>query len=160
MIEILQKYSFVEIVIFIVALAVSIKGVITFYDWAVSRLRTVFNKEHQEKTEADKIEKRFERNEKALAELKSEQDKISDALSSLMDRIELLVNSDKDDIKAFITREHHYFCYQKGWIDDYSLDCIEKRYEHYVKEKGNSFIEGFMEEIRELPKRPPNEEKE
>ena len=45
------------------------------------------------------------------------------------------MNSDKDAIKAFITREHHYFCYQKKWIDDYSLDCIEKRYEHYKEEE-------------------------
>jgi hypothetical protein len=38
------------------------------------------------------------------------------------------MKSDKDSIKAFITKEHHYFCYEKGWIDDYNLDCLEKRF--------------------------------
>ena len=71
--------------------------------------------------------------------------------------IETLIESDKDDIKAYITKEHHYFVYQKGWIDDYSLDCIERRYDHYVAEGGNSFIKGLMEEIRNLPKKESND---
>ena len=78
------------------------------------------------------------------------------ALVSLSKKVDILIQSDKDDIKAFITREHHYFCYQKGWIDDNSLDCIEKRYTHYQKEGGNSFIETLMEQIRELPKQELN----
>lgn len=67
----------------------------------------------------------------------------------------MLIDSDKDDIKSYITREHHYFCYQIGWIDDFSLDCLEKRYRHYADEGGNSFIEGFMDELRALPKQAP-----
>ena len=42
-----------------------------------------------------------------------------------------------------------------GWIDDFSLDCLERRYQHYADEGGNSFIEGFMEELRALPKQDP-----
>ena len=44
------------------------------------------------------------------------------------------------------------FCYEKRQIDDYSLDCLEKRYTHYVEEGGNSFIHDLMEDIRALPK--------
>ena len=68
----------------------------------------------------------------------------------------MLIESDRDDIKSFITREHHRFCYQVGWIDDFSLDCIEKRYKHYKNEGGNTFIDGFMEELRALPKSSPS----
>lgn len=57
----------------------------------------------------------------------------------------MLIDSDRDDIKSYITREHHYFCYQKGWIDDFSLDCCERRYKHYSDEGGNSFIGQFMD---------------
>jgi hypothetical protein len=45
---------------------------------------------------------------------------------------------------------------QKGYIDDYCLDCLEKKYKHYVKEGGNSFIESLMKEIRNLPRTPQN----
>jgi hypothetical protein len=69
----------------------------------------------------------------------------------------MLIESDKDDIKSFITKEHHYYVEQKKWIDKFSLDCIEKRYKHYKDEGGNSFIEDLMGELRKLPKQPPQE---
>ena len=71
-----------------------------------------------------------------------------------MDKLNLLLDSDRDAIKAHIVEKHHYFCYTKKYIDDYSLDCLEKRYEHYVAENGNSYVEDLMEELRALPKRP------
>ena len=80
-------------------------------------------------------------------------------MEDLIKKIDMLIQSDKDDIKSFITREHHYFCYRVGWIDDFSLDCIEKRYKHYTDEGGNTFIGGFMEELRALPKSDPAENK-
>ena len=66
----------------------------------------------------------------------------------------MLIESDKDDIKAWLTQQHHYFCFQKGYIDDYSLDCMEKRYKHYADEGGNSFVATLMSEVRALPKMP------
>ena len=88
---------------------------------------------------------------KALQENQQKTDCILQELSS---KINCLILSDRDDIKSYITRQHHYFCYTKKYIDDYSLDCLEKRYEHYVAENGNSYVEDLMEELRALPKRP------
>ena len=44
-----------------------------------------------------------------LKENQKETDKI---LKDLSDKIDMLIDSDKDAIKAYITREHHFFCYQ------------------------------------------------
>ena len=82
----------------------------------------------------------------------------NETLRILTDKINLLIDSDKDSIKSFITDRHHHFCYDKKWIDDYSLDCIEKRYKHYTDEGGNSFIHDLMKELRALPKQPPHNE--
>ena len=84
---------------------------------------------------------------------------IKQAVDEIKQEVDILKNSDKDDIKAFITREHHYFCYQKGWIDDFSMDCIEKRYTHYIEEDGNSFVLDLMTELRALPKQEPKRDK-
>ena len=67
----------------------------------------------------------------------------------------MLIDSDKDAIKSYITQKHHFFCYEQGWIDDFSLDCIERRYQHYKEEGGNTFIDGFMGQLRQLPKGSP-----
>ena len=65
----------------------------------------------------------------------------------------MVIDSDKDAIKAYITEKHHYFT-EKGWIDYQSLDVLEKRFKHYTDEGGNSFIEDLMEDIRKLPNQP------
>jgi len=87
------------------------------------------------------------------------QKKVLDTLESHNEQIDkmskaitILINSDKDDIKAWITEKHHYFCYELGYIDDYNFQCIEARYQHYKEEDGNTFIDSFMEDIRNLPK--------
>lgn len=149
MIELLTQFSIVDIITIVTILAVSVKGFIAFWDWAVDRLRKIFHKESEEKIEKDKFQKHLQEN---YTNLKS----VVENQKRLENQIKLLIDSDKDDIKSFLTKEHHYFCYQKGWIDDYSLECCERRYEHYAREGGNSFIEGFMNDLRSLPKQPPS----
>lgn len=166
MVELLTTYDLSEILIFIVLLAVAFKAVSSFIDWARDKRRKVTLKEMQPDELAKQITQETSDREKQIQELKIQKEKegaelrqqivgIAAQVSSLTDKINLLVESDKDDIKAFITREYHYFCEQKGWIDDYSMDCIERRYNHYVEEKGNSFVKELMEHLRALPRKPP-----
>ena len=153
MLDLLSTFSIVEILIFIVLLAIAFKKVSDFIDWAHGKLAAKFKKDQTKNKEKEEINTRLDNLETSVS-------KITDSVDKMTDKIDLLVASDKDDIKGYITREHHYFCYQKQWIDDYSLECIERRYNHYKEEGGNSFIKGFMEEIRALPKTPPVENKQ
>ena len=137
---------------FLIIVALAIKGVIDFFDWVKNKNRGAYTKE---KTNEDERKTTKER----ITKLEESVEKVTDSVNKIGDKVDLLVASDKDAIKAFITREHHYFCYQKGWIDDYSLDCLEKRYTHYVEENGNSFIGELMAEVRKLPRRSPESDK-
>lgn len=148
----LEMYSVTEILIFVVVLALAIKEVISFFDWASERLNKIFDKENKQKTDKQEIELQLREDKEALKELKQHQKETWEAISAMSKKVDMLIDSDKDDIKSYLTREHHYFCYQQGWIDDYSLECCEKRFSHYQEEGGNSFIEGFMNELRQLPK--------
>ena len=121
--------------------SLSLKGCISFFDWVISRTKKAVHKSD----ESEQIKEALDSQDEEIKELRS-QIKENNKL------IHLLLESDKDAIKAYITRQHHYFCYQKGWIDDYSLDCIEQRYSHYQDEGGNSFISSLMTELRALPK--------
>lgn len=165
MTELLTTYSLSEILMFIVTLAVAFKGVSTFIDWVQEkRKKDVLKSMLPESLECELKQERDERKkqianieakrEKDTQELHQEIAAVAKQVSSLTGKIDILVESDKDDIKAFITREYHYFCEQKGWIDDYSMDCIEKRYNHYVEEKGNSFVGQLMTALRALPRKP------
>lgn len=157
MLQLLQQYSLSDILIFIVILAFAVKSVITFFDWSKERFQKVFNKEYNKMNQKEEIERRLDHGSQIMNELQSNQQAIEKAIQNLSNKINMLIESDRDDIKSFITREHHRFCYQIGWIDDFSLDCIEKRYKHYKNEGGNTFIDGFMEELRALPKSNPSQ---
>lgn len=155
MLELLQHYSIPEIFLFIVLLALAFKSLVSFFEWLEERLKKAFNIRFGKISEKEKINKRLKDGENFMTQLREHQKHNDEALQDLSKKIDTLVESDKDDIKAYITKEHHKFCYDKGWIDDFSLDCLEKRFKHYADEGGNSFICGFMQELRALPKRPP-----
>lgn len=149
MLDLLSTFSIVEILIFIVLLAIAFKKVSDFIDWAHGKFAAKFKKDQTKNKEKEEINARLDNLETSVS-------KITDSVDKMTDKIDLLVASDKDDIKGYITREHHFFCYRQKWIDDYSLDCLERRFEHYIEENGNSFIETLMNEIRSLPKQDPN----
>lgn len=172
--ELFTNYTVSEIILFLIALAAAVKGFFTFWDWAIDRLKRVFQKDFEEKDFDKKLLTQLEDIKNQMKNIRTghvedKQDIISQIQGinvqhakdkqELIDKMEetkktmsILLASDKDDIKSWITEKHHYFCYEKKVIDDYSLDCIEKRYQHYVDEGGNSYVATLMREIRALPK--------
>ena len=148
MLDLLSQYSLQNIVIFSISLAFAIKGCIDFYDWAKSRIRQPIDKENQKKKEEEDMLDKIRTHEEKINSIQLNQNEI-------LRIVNILIDSDRDDIKSWITEKHHYFCYERKWIDDYNLDCIEKRYHYYKLEGGNSFVADLMEEIRALPKVDP-----
>lgn len=157
MTALLQKFSLSDILTFTIFLALAIKSLISFFDWGYDRWKKIFNKEHSKLSQKQELERRLKHGSNIMDSLKENQERNNNYIRDLSAKIDMLIDSDKDDIKSYITREHHYFCYQKGWIDDFSLDCCERRYQHYSDEGGNSFIGRFMDQLRALPKQPPEE---
>ena len=102
----------------------------------------------------DRLEKILAENEKVSIEIrnqnKKEINKILEQLENQQKILNLLVESDKDDIKGWIIQQYHFFT-AKGSIDDFSRDTIEKRASHYFEEGGNSYIEDILAQIRQLP---------
>lgn len=72
-----------------------------------------------------------------------------DVLTELNEKIDLLLDSDKESIKGFITSEYHYWM-NLGYIDIYSLKVIDERFEKYKKEKGNTFVADMVSELHKL----------
>lgn len=150
MLELLSTFSIAQILLFIVLLAIAFKKVADFIDWVQDKIKKRDKKTITQQEEQQKRIDRFDQLEKNVVEM-------NEYMKDMGNKINILMDSDKDAIKAWITREHHYFCYQRKWIDDYSLDCLERRYSHYVEENGNSFISTLMDELRALPKKEPND---
>lgn len=73
-------------------------------------------------------------------------------LSDIRSDITLLMESDKENIKSFITNEYHYWMAEQE-IDIYSLAAIKERFDKYTKEKGNTFVAGMVHELELLPRK-------
>jgi hypothetical protein len=163
MLNLLETYYISEIFVFIVVLCIAIKEVVTFFDWANSRLKKEYDEGQEKEEEIEKVEqeivtmsKTFEEKEKVFTQKKEEImnnfGSLNDQIKELKEDVEMLIDSDRDCIKSYIVEKHYFFCYEQKWIDEYSLDCLEKRYAHYIQERGNSYVERLMLEIRALPK--------
>lgn len=150
--EILTQYSITEILVFLFVLIASIKTTLNSMEYLWERISKIFKKQQKDIEQQEDFTKHVQESEKQIKELYDLHTKTEENLNRIIDSIQLLINSDKDDIKAWVTEKHHYYCYEKKHIDDYSLDCIEKRYTHYRNEGGNSFVEDLMKDIRRLPK--------
>lgn len=158
MVELLTRFSLTEVLIAITLFAIAVKGVVSFYDWALDRLKKAYHiRQMPQQLHEDSIS-RIESNRQEFEEIKrfqgslaERQDKIEEHLDGFEKKIDLLIESDKDDIKSYITEKYDLFVKEKGKIDKYNLDCIERRYEHYKEENGNSFVADLVKEIRRLP---------
>ena len=70
----------------------------------------------------------------------------NEILASIKDDVALLLESDRESIKSYITSEYHKWM-NLGYIDMYSLKALDEQFDKYRKEDGNTFVEGMMHEI-------------
>ena len=157
MLELLGTYSLTQIVTFIVLLAIAVKEGITLVIWFKDFFKKKFNDDMKNTVATKERNEQICKIKEDMQTLIDSQEKIFKEIESFKQQLEMIIESDKDDIKSWITEKHHFYCFEKKWIDDYSMDCIEKRYGHYKDEGGNSFIEELMNELRSLPKTPPQQ---
>ena len=157
MLELLGTYSLTQIVTFIILLAIAVKEGITLVIWFKDFFKKKFNDDMKNTVATKERNEQICKIKEDMQTLIDSQEKIFKEIESFKQQLEMIIESDKDDIKSWITEKHHFYCFEKKWIDDYSMDCIEKRYGHYKDEGGNSFIEELINELRSLPKIPPQQ---
>lgn len=167
MIELLSTLTFSQILIYAVLFAVAAKEFYSMKDFFKKRTDDKYEEENKERKQIEQILLSIQNLEMAIEGLNTENikfhEKIEDVTEYLQgmekdfrDTLRLLLESDRDAIKSFLVKEHHHFIAKK-WIDDFSLDTVEKRYGHYKAEGGNSYIGELMLDLRKLPNVPPSE---
>lgn len=113
----------------------------------LAKMQSQMQREADLRDEFKKIHDRFDTLENVTSEALSR-------LAAVEERAKDLTESDKNDIRAWIVEQYHKFYVHQGWIDAFSADTIDKRYEDYKKEGGNSYIEQLMDRLHTLPMDP------
>ena len=109
----------------------------------------------------DMLDTRVTGNEKNVRKLRNEvmdykqtTDKILETIHEIDNKIEVLIDSDKETIRTFIMTEYNKWVGEKKEIDLLSLQNIERLYKKYLEEldeDGDEFIEKLIKELRNLP---------
>ena len=109
-------------------------------------------KEIDIQNEFAKIHERFDQIDARL-------DEFEKRLGDSENQLKGLVESDMHDIKGWIVAQYHKFYGEQGWIDAFSAETIEKRYEDYKREGGNSYIDNLIHQLRSLSMDPTDSKK-
>lgn len=153
--ELLTRYGATDVLIFCTVLAAAVKGLITFWDWLWGRIRQVTDRDYKARNERKALEEKVGSLEAFYAEREKVDSRFAEVdatFEKINKQIDTLIRSDREQIKAYITGKYHEFM-EKGYVDDYSMQCLEEQYAIYVEEDGNSFIGTMMRELRGLPRK-------
>ena len=160
MLELLKAYSVEQILIFCVMLLFAIKSAVDLAEWMYEKYTKKFNKDYSVLEKEEDTEEKYNELKNQLDTLMSEFHGFSQRMENKMENIDSqliqLAQSDMHDIKSWMVEKHHQLI-EAGWVDDFTMDTIEKRFDDYKKENGNSYVEGLVNEIRALPHHPPKD---
>ena len=107
-------------------------------------VRTMVNDIKRESKREDQILQQQMRNDETVIE------KVSSQMNIINTNIGLLIESDKESIRALITNMY-YDSIALGYIPMYKLETVETLFGKYLKENGNTFVGQMVKELRELP---------
>lgn len=165
MIELLSTLTLTQALIYLTLIAIAAKEILTIKDFFKKRVDNKYDNENNKEKQVENILTEIKSLKEEIHKQEIEYEQLNINIKDLATYwtekeeehqkvLRLLIRSDMDAIKSFIVKEHHHFIEQK-WIDDFSLDTIEKRYTHYKEEGGNSYVRDLIKDLRELPNMPP-----
>ena len=135
MLNLFNQYSLEEIIIFVILLLFALKELFQLKDFFSGRMQLAVEKQQI-----------IDKYDKVIQEVITKIDHIED-------RLKLLTESDKDDIKSWLIERRDFYRENPDLpISTYMMDTIEKRYCIYKKEGGNSFVDEIMTELRDRAK--------
>lgn len=180
LVTLLSQFSIEGIIITLIMFLAAVKVVGELLNWCYEKIKHHFNWKTQEDNRHNELMENFNelkvcnkqneaenlRRDKLIEKISSQLDeqdrKTADMvktltaqtneLTKLKDRVQTLTDRVQDSTKAYIIDKHHHFVYQVKAIDDMSLQELERRFVYYKAAGGNTFIDGLMEEVRDLPK--------
>jgi hypothetical protein len=140
MIELFTTLTLTQVILFSFLILIAIKEAFALWEFFKKKIKGAVNEEAKTQVLIETIHDKLITLEAQVKEQK--------------EILTLLTDSDRDDIRSWIVHQYHHFCENQKWIDDFSMDALEKRYAHYKREGGNSYITSLVEQLRKLPRHP------
>lgn len=152
--DLVSSYGIGAVLLIFIVVAACVIKIITFCKdlWAKRQKFIDANIEKGKKIEAAEEAETLQHTSQdtKIKNLEGNINLLTDAVNELKKQNELLLKSDMLATKAWI-KEQHDIWVPKQCIDSQILDLLEAKYKIYKQEKGNSWAERLMEDLRALP---------
>lgn len=135
----ISKLGTINFLIIMVVVALAIKEGISLVKFFKEYLKEKFF----DKKNNENLYNEIQKINTSINEIKKQQQKNQEC-------IDILMQSDIDDIRSWIVSQYNYYKNPDTILDDYMMDCIEKRFACYEKEGGNSYVHTLVAELRKF----------
>lgn len=149
--NLLTQFTVGQIILFCFGIAFAIKETIGLVKYFKDLVNDGYDSKIIKKEQIQFFTDSLNELKQESADTKEKIDELKEEFDNVNKKINMLTESDKDDIKGWIVSQYYHFM-EQGWIDDFSMDTLEKRYGHYLEEGGNHYVHTLMKELRALPK--------
>lgn len=150
--QLLSQYSIETLVILVALLGFSIKAMSELWEWFYNKFKEHFSFRTQRDQDHQQLITQIKELSNGIKATQEEVQILKNNMTQFSDQMKITTERLQENSRNYIIDKHHYFCYQVKAIDDLSLQSLERRFLYYKAAGGNSFIDGLMEEIRELPR--------
>ena len=150
--QLLSQYSIETLVILVALLGFSIKAMSELWEWFYNKFKEHFSFRTQRDQDHQQLIEQIKELSNGIKTTQEEIQILKNNMVQFSDQMKITTERLQESTRNYIIDKHHYFCYQIKAIDDLSLQSLERRFLYYKAAGGNSFIDGLMEEIRELPR--------
>ena len=150
--QLLSQYSIETLVILVALLGFSIKAMSELWEWFYNKFKEHFSFRTQRDQDHQQLITEIKELSTDIKAVREEVHYLEDNMNQFSSQMKITTERLQENTRNYIIDKHHYFCYQIKAIDDLSLQSLERRFLYYKAAGGNSFIDGLMEEIRELPR--------
>lgn len=150
--QLLSQYSIETLVILVALLGFSIKAMSELWEWFYNKFKEHFSFRTQRDQDHQQLIEQIKELSNGIKATQEEIQILKNNMVQFSDQMKITTERLQESTRNYIIDKHHYFCYQIKAIDDLSLQSLERRFLYYKAAGGNSFIDGLMEEIRELPR--------
>lgn len=136
MVQFFQNYTIEATLVFLFMLGVALKQGFELFQYF--RNKAV--------DQVDKVRDREQEFTRTLEQLATQ----NTELMKINEKIDQLLASDKNAIKSWIVMFYKRYKRDPSGLDSMQMDLLERRFYHYKKQGGNSYIDNLMQELREI----------
>lgn len=169
MIDLLKNFTPTQILLFVVGFALAIKGAWDLVDYFKEKYNKKFNKDYTQKKKEETLEEHYQKcinqhqeSVDMYTSLTDKMDNLTDIINEKFDEVDhklnILSDSNRNGIKAWLVKTY-YESLDEAYVDDFTKDLIEKRFDDYKKLGGNSYIEQLVNKMRSMPTKDEYEAK-